>query len=61
MVRLNGVLSVTGNTVTNFVPSKGMVQIENSRDGASITFSENTWMGEDDATAKNNGKIVYDK
>ena len=62
LTRLNGNLSVTGNVVTNYEGSNtDMVKIDNSLADATITFSENIWMGEDDATAKNNGKIVYDK
>ena len=62
MARLNGTLSVTGNEVINYAGSDAdMVKIDNSRDGAIISFSGNTWMGDDDATAKSNGKIAYDK
>lgn len=62
MARLNGELSVTGNIVTNYEGSDpDMVKIDNSRADATIIFSGNTWMGSDDATAKSNNRIKYDK
>ena len=62
MTRLNGNLSVTGNVVTSYEGTDAdIVKIDNSRDGATITFSGNTWLGKNDTTAKTEGLISYDK
>ena len=62
MTGLKGSLSVKNNIVTNYTGADtDIVKITGSASEASITFLENTWMGDNDDAAINNGKIIKDK
>lgn len=59
---LSGTLSITNNTITDYKGTDAdIVKISDSCEGATVTFSGNSWSGETDEEAKSENMITSDK